>query len=155
MAKEDRAARQAARQAEQAATKVHKLGFGNGALTEHPDGTMSYRKTGEMTQTFRVRVADVTGFLVTKDGKMMERTFHVLGAGTELARVSVNHGTSEKIEEVFRKHPDFSQGQAVEVVGAPVATMADEIRKLADLKEQGLLTEEEFSAAKATLLQKG
>src|SRR3954451_22303527 len=94
-----------------AGPKVHKLGAGNGSLHEHTDGTMSYRKSMEMTQAFRVRVADVTGFAVTKDGKMLERTFRIYGGGTELAAVSVNHGTAEKIEQVFRQHPDFRGGK--------------------------------------------
>jgi len=49
---------------------------------------------------------------------------------------------------------------AVEVVvQAPIsaapASMADELRQLAELKEQGILTEEEFSAAKARILAGG
>jgi hypothetical protein len=35
----------------------------------------------------------VTGFSVTKGSKMMERTLNVLGNGTLMASVSVNHGT--------------------------------------------------------------
>lgn len=45
------------------------------------------------------------------------------------------------------------------VVQAPVAvapaSMADELRKLAELRDQGILTDEEFSAAKARLLAGG
>jgi hypothetical protein len=90
----------------------HSLGFGNGSITDNGDGTASYRPTGKLTQAFRVNIADITGFAVRKQGKLLERTFVVLGSGTELAAVSVNHGTSEKIEAWFRAHPPLSGKRA-------------------------------------------
>jgi hypothetical protein len=47
------------------AAQAHKLGFGNGTLTDNGDGTASYRN---FTQSFRVRIADVTGFSVSQGG---------------------------------------------------------------------------------------
>lgn len=42
--------------------------------------------------------------------------------------------------------------QETENIEAPINTVADEIRKLADLKADGLLTEEEFQAAKRKVI---
>lgn len=43
-------------------------------------------------------------------------------------------------------------GSAPEPSAGPAVDVADQLRKLADLKEQGFLTEEEFAAQKAKLL---
>jgi hypothetical protein len=139
-------------------TQTHKLGFGNGTIIDNGDGTASYRKPAEFTQAIRVRVADVTGFSVSKSDKMLERTLKILGNGTELASVSVNHGAAEKIEAWFRAHPDFGTGtpQAIAPVAAPAALdgrlVADELAKLAGLRDAGVLTDDEFAAQKAKLL---
>lgn len=49
---------------------------------------------------------------------------------------------SSKISEDFKNFPRTSK----------VTSIADEIRKLADLKKEGILTEEEFNAKKKQLL---
>jgi hypothetical protein len=126
---------------------------------EHEDGTVSYYGSGSFTQAFRVAIADVTGFSVVKGGKMFERTLNVMGSGSLLASVSVNHGTSEKIEEWFKSHTAFGTrtthvSHAALAPAAPESSsVADEIRKLASLRDEGLLTEAEFAAQKAKLLQ--
>jgi hypothetical protein len=120
---------------------------------EYEDGSAGYIPTQSFSQAFRVKIADVTGFSVTKSGKMLTRTFNVLGNGTLLGSAEVNHGTSEKIEAWFRSHPLFGKGQVAGVAHTPAAaSVADEIRKLAELRSEGLLTEQEFAAQKARLL---
>jgi integrase len=93
--------------------KRHKLGFGNGTIVEYEDGTAGYIPTMSLTQAFRVKISDVTGFSVTKGHKMLERQINVLGNGTLLGAASVNHGTSEAIEN-FR---DRGFVQALEEAG--------------------------------------
>jgi Short C-terminal domain len=140
--------------------KKYALGFGNGRIMEYEDGTAAYIPPMAMTQAFRVKIADVTGFSVIKGGKMMERTINVMGSGTLIASASVNHGVSEKIEAWFRSHPDFGKAAAgtraapvPESPGPPSTEMvADELKKLAELRDQGVLTQEEFAAQKAKLL---
>lgn len=144
------------------AVETHKLGFGNGTIVENGDGTASYRKPVEFTQSFRVRIADVTGFSVSRGNKALERTLKILGNGTELASCSVNHGASEKIEAWFRAHPDFASNAGGRVTTEPPAApaagvldgrlIADELTKLAGLRDAGVLTEDEFAAQKAKLL---
>ena len=140
---------------------IHKLGVGNGSIVDNGDGTASYRATGTLTQAFRVNIADITGFAVRKDGKVFERTFVVLGHGTELASVSVNHGTSEKIEAWFRGHPLFRGNVPQGTPNMPLSpkagkaagTLADELIKLARLRDAGVLSQQEFERAKAKLLE--
>jgi hypothetical protein len=139
----------------------HGLGWGNGTIVEHEDGSAGYIPTASLSQVFRVQIADVTGFSVTKGGKMLERTINVLGNGTLLGSASVNHGTSEKIEHWFRSHPLFGQRQPVAVRetspersadATSSSLIADELRKLAELRSEGILTEDEFLQQKAKLL---
>jgi len=139
----------------------HALGFGNGKILEYPDGTAAYVKSMEFTHAFRVHISDVTGFSVTKNGKMLERRLHILGNGSTLAFVDVNHGTSELIEEWFRRHKLFHGNVSRSVptpTGPPVPTgtgpemIADELRKLAQLRNEGILSDQEFEEQKAKLL---
>lgn len=147
----------------------HGLGFGNGRLVEYEDGTVAYYKGGELTQAFRVPIAEVQGFSVVKSGKMLERTLNIMGSGTCMASVSIPHGTAEKIEEWFRRHPQWRDNAPLTAQAAatrqpppeptPVAAdgllIADELRKLAELRTEGILTEDEFAARKAVLLARG
>src|SRR4051812_42280001 len=51
---------------EERVPKKHGLGFGNGKIMEYEDGSAGYVPTGQFTQAFRVQIADVMGFSVTK-----------------------------------------------------------------------------------------
>jgi Short C-terminal domain len=142
-------------------SKKHKLGFGYGTLVEHDDGTAGYIPSASLSQAFRVRIADVTGFSVTRGHKALERTLNVLGNGTVLGSASVNHGVAEKVEAWFRGHPQFGTPPAAQTAAAATqppsrglshTLIADELRKLADLRAEGVLTDEEFSVQKARLL---
>ncbi len=146
----------------------HGLGVGNGSLIEHPDGTVEYRQTGKFLSAFSVRVRDVTGFSVrkaTRDDKkrlkasVMQQVLTVQGSGTTLAEVAINYGTAEKIEAWFRGHRDFgSSAQSQAPVAQPsaqplpVRSVADELMKLAQLRDAGVLTPDEFEVQKAKLL---
>ena len=138
-----------------AKSKRHRLGFGNGTIVEYEDGTAGYIPPVSLTQVFRVNISDVTGFSVTKNGKMLERQINVMGNGTLLGAASVNHGSSEAIEKWFRAHPKFGQRQEAIEPAAQAATtssVADEIRKLADLRAEGVINDEEFASAKERLI---
>lgn len=137
----------------------HGLGFGNGSLIEHPDGSVEYRQTGKLIPAFRLIVRDISGFAVrrvTRDDKKrlkassMQQVLTVQGSGTTLAEVAVNHGTAEKVEEWFRSHADFG-ADAVGQPSSAAATMsvADELAKLAQLRDSGVLSSDVFEAQKA------
>lgn len=129
----------------------HALGSGNGRIIEYEDGTAGYIPTMSFTQAFRVKIADVTGFSVEKSGKLLTRKLNVLGNGTLLGSAEVNHGTAEVIETWFRGHRLFG-ASAGSPAASPSVSVADEIKKLGELRAQGLLTEAEFAAHKAKLL---
>lgn len=141
----------------------HGLGIGNGSLIENPDGTVEYRQTGKLMPAFKVAVRDVSGFAVrktTRDDKKrlgassLQQVLTVQGSGTTLAEVAVNHGTSAKIEEWFRSHPDFGAGQSSpSSPPAQPSSVADELTKLARLRDAGVLSPSEFEAQKAKLLR--
>lgn len=143
-----------------AGSKVkHRLGAGNGMIVEYPDGTAAYIKTLEFTQSFRVHISDITGFSVTRNGKVLERRLHVLGNGTTLASVDVDFRVPEVIERWFRNHPLFHgnvERAEPTPTGPPSAStqssVADELRKLAGLRDEGILTEREFQEQKRNLL---
>jgi len=141
--------------------QTHKLGFGHGSVIENDDGTISYRQTGKIVAAFVVAVADVTGFSQRKptkqdrknlDADRLQRVFIVQGSGTTLAECAVNAGTPEKIEEIIRNHPDFVQvaGGSSDVEGS--LSVADELVKLAALRDQGVLSDDEFAEQKKRLL---
>lgn len=143
----------------------HGLGFGNGSLIEHPDGSIEYRQTGKLIPAFRVQVRDVVGFSVrkvTRDDKKrlnassMQQVLTLQGSGTTLAEVAVNHGTAVKVEQWLRARPDFGAVAAGAQPTAPAAALtgsvADELVKLVRLRDAGVLTHDEFEAQKAKLL---
>jgi hypothetical protein len=76
----------------------------------------------------------------------------VLGNGTDLATVSVNHGVGEKIEAWFRSQPAFGRGGAMAAPQTASNSVADELAKLAQLRDSGVLTDAEFAQQKAKLL---
>ena len=127
----------------------HKLPDYNGVINEYDDGTVGYVPFGSfIKEVFRVRISDVTGFSETKSHKMLKWNLNIMGQGTILGTAVVNRGTTAVVESWFRSHPSFgSHGPAV-----AAGSVADELGKLGSLRAQGVLSEAEFSAAKARLL---
>jgi len=90
-----------------------------------------------------------------------------MGSGTLLASVSVPHGTAERIEDWFRRHPRFrdnAPASAEQMAALPAVDpaengdgllIADELRKLAALRDEGILSDAEFAARKQWLLARG
>jgi hypothetical protein len=136
---------------------IYKLGFANGKIMEEGGTFASYFKPMTLLPVFKVRVADVTGFVVTKAG-MSTVHLRILGNGTELVSAEVPAGAAEKIEGWFRSHPGFGGGagaapaQAYAPPAAVRPSIAAELSQLASLRDQGVLTEAEFNVAKAKLL---
>lgn len=144
----------------------HGLGFGNGSLIEYPDGSVEFRQTGKMLPAFKVQINEVTGFALRKatrddkkrlDASSLQQILTLQGQGTHLAEVAVNYGTGAKVEAWFRAHPLFGHraatkpNEAVAASAAPIS-VADELIKLAQLRDAGVLTADEFEAQKSRLL---
>jgi hypothetical protein len=140
-------------------TRTHALGGGAyGRIIEYDDGTAAYKRPMEFSHVFRVGIADVTGFSVERGKKFLQRRLLILGNGTTLAAADVGHGVAEQVEAWFRAHKKFGGNRGASAK-APVHTtapapvsVADELAKLADLKNQGILTQAEFDAQKDKLL---
>ena len=161
--KRDKKARKQYEKEMQAGKKTYGLGASRGGITEYPDGTVEYRRMMEILPTFTVNIREVTGFSVrkvTKEDKKrlknasMTQIFAVQGSGTVLGESPVTYGTADKIEQWFRAHPDFGKDvkEATNETTASAPSVADELAKLAELKESGVLTEEEFNTQKTRLL---
>jgi hypothetical protein len=131
---------------------VHSLGFGSGKLIEDENGSVSYVVGG--SERFRVRIADITSLSITKtDGLVGCWSVNIFGHGALLAStVFYSPDTAKRMEAWFRAHPLFG-GQSGAVT-QPLSSdlIADELRKLADLRETGVLTDDEFAVQKAKLL---
>jgi len=143
----------------------HGLGFGKGSIIDFGGGIIEYRQTGKLLPAFKVNVADVTGFSVRKATRQdrkngassLQQVFVLQGGGTELAACPVNYGTAQKIEAWIRAHPSFrgnvpQNAPVAAQRGAAPANIADELTKLVQLRDAGVLSPEEFSRAKAKLL---
>lgn len=148
-----------------APSQSHGLGFGNGSIIDHSGGIIEYRQTGKLLPAFKVNIADVTGFSMRKatrqdrknGARALQQVFVLQGGGTELAACPVNYGTSQKIEAWIRKHPSFrgnvpQNAPAAAPQGAAPVNIADQLTKLVQLRDAGVLSQEEFEQAKAKLL---
>ena len=143
----------------------HGLGVGNGSIIDYGGGIIEYRQTGKLLPAFKLNIADVTGFSVRKATRQdrkngasaFQQVLALQGGGTELATCPVNHGTAAKIEAWIRKHPSFrgnvpQNTPPAALQGPALGTIADELTKLAQLRDAGVLSQEEFDQAKAKLL---
>jgi hypothetical protein len=151
--------------ADMARGQSHGLGVGKGSIIDYGGGMIEYRQTGKLLPAFKVNIADVTGFSVRKATKQdkkngasgLQQVFVLQGSGTEVATCPVNYGTAEKIEAWIRAHPSFrgnvpqNAPAATPQITAPV-NLADELTKLAQLRDAGVLSPAEFDQAKAKLL---
>ena len=92
---------------------------------------------------------------------MMARTAVVAGTATAVSnRVSRRQATkwqqkadAEAAEQQDEQAPpQYQQAPPPEPAAADSSSLADELQKLASLKEQGILSDDEFTAAKNKLL---
>ncbi len=127
----------------------HGLGVGHGSIIENTDdGSVEYRATGTLLPAFRVRLADVTGVSGQRKG-LLKIIMQVHGQGTVLAAAEVNHGTTELVDKWFKTRIGVG---ATRVVSSETNGIAGQLEKLASLHAQGLLTDDEFTAAKKKLI---
>jgi hypothetical protein len=79
----------------------------------------------------------------------MARTAVVAGTAT-----AVSNRVSRRQAERWSEQDAYAQPQYAEPApaAAPAADPVDQLKQLAQLKEQGILTEEEFAAQKAKIL---
>jgi Short C-terminal domain len=83
------------------------------------------------------------------------RTAVVAGTATavsnRVSRRQANRWASQD-EQAYYDQQQYSQPQYAQPAPAPAPDPVEQLQKLADLKSQGVLTEEEFQAQKARIL---
>ena len=87
--------------------------------------------------------------------RMAARTAVVAGTATAVSgnvarRQQARYEADQPQQPVEEQQPAYAPPPAA---AAPSDNLTDELQRLADLKAQGILTDEEFAAAKAKLLQ--
>jgi len=83
------------------------------------------------------------------------RVAAISGTATAVSnRVSRRQGNrwAQQEEQQYAQQPPPPAPVAPPPVAAPAASMVDQLKDLAALKQQGILTEEEFAAQKARIL---
>lgn len=148
------------------------LGRGHGKIVDHKNGLVSYMPNPGLIPAFTVNLADVRGFSVRRatetdikqlgahlfhgTTKVLLQVIEVHGLGTTLGSALVHPRTAEKIRGWFEARPEFATNNSVAAAQVlpinPSPSTADEIAKLAELHRSGLLSEQEFAAAKARVL---
>jgi len=84
----------------------------------------------------------------------MARTAVVAGTATAVSnRVSKRQGERWAEQDAAQQQPQAAQAPAPPPPAAP--SLIDQLKELGELKNQGILTEEEFAAQKAKLLAAG
>ncbi len=83
----------------------------------------------------------------------MARTAVVAGTATAVSNnVSRRQANKWAQQEQQQYAPPPQQYAAPAPAAAPQASVVDQLKELAELKQQGILTEEEFAAQKAKIL---
>ncbi len=83
--------------------------------------------------------------------RRMARTAVVAGTATAVSG-GVSRRQSQRFQEKDAQAEAASAPEAAPAAAAPQADMVTQLKELAELKDQGILTEEEFAAQKAKLL---
>ena len=83
--------------------------------------------------------------------RRMARTAVVAGTATVVSG-GVSRRQSQRFQEKDAQAEAAAAPEAAPAAAAPQADMVTQLKELAELKDQGILTEEEFAAQKAKLL---
>lgn len=100
----------------------------------------------------RGRIRTVTPGIIPTSRTTIETTIHLNAGARELMMVT-SDVTPEELQ--VRLAPVFARLEEIRTRAAatsPVSDLADEVRRLAALRDEGLLSDEEFATAKARLL---
>ena len=85
--------------------------------------------------------------------KTVARTAAIAGTATTVSnRVSRRQANKWSQQEAAQAPPEAAPAPVAAAPAAPAPSMIDQLKELGELKEQGILTEDEFAAQKAKLL---
>lgn len=82
----------------------------------------------------------------------MGHSINLFASGNKVKMKWINHGDVAKFIEIVKERIQKKDASSQVAAAVDTPDVADQIAKLASLKEQGILTEEEFSAKKKQLL---
>ncbi len=81
------------------------------------------------------------------------RTAAIAGTATAVSgRVQRRQANKWSEQQAAQAPPEAAPAPAAAAPAAPAPSMIDQLKELGELKEQGILTEDEFAAQKAKLL---
>nr|WP_313314604.1 PH domain-containing protein [Dietzia maris] len=86
--------------------------------------------------------------------KMTGETINIAISGRNAEITNIFHGEGEALVAAFREVRNMRTAPPAQPVAAPALAVADQIRQLADLHQAGILTDDEFAAKKAELLDR-
>ncbi len=85
--------------------------------------------------------------------RTVARTAAIAGTATTVSnRVSRRQANKWSQQEAAQAPPEAAPAPVAAAPAAPAPSMIDQLKELGELKEQGILTEDEFAAQKAKLL---
>jgi hypothetical protein len=85
--------------------------------------------------------------------RTVARTAVVAGTATTVSnRVSRRQANKWGQQEAAQAPPEAAPAPVAAAPAAPAPSMIDQLKELGELKDQGILTEDEFAAQKAKLL---
>jgi len=85
--------------------------------------------------------------------RTVARTAAIAGTATAVSgRVQRRQANKWSQQEAAQAPPEAAPAQVAAAPAAPAPSMIDQLKELGELKEQGVLTEDEFAAQKAKLL---
>ena len=120
-----------------------KLSFALGGYTFKADDTyLSYQSA--YGKSFRVLKSDIESVSLDKAG-MGKNIIKINGRGTLLAQVELPKGWAEKAQEFISNETRQNNSQSED-------TSLDHLEKLAELKDKGIITNEEFEQKKKLIL---
>ncbi len=85
--------------------------------------------------------------------RTVARTAAIAGTATAVSgRVQRRQANKWSQQEAAQAPPEAAPAPVAAAPAAPASSMIDQLKELGELKEQGILTEDEFAAQKAKLL---
>lgn len=129
----------------------------NGVLLATPDRVVFYRKgiMGEVIES--VPLKNINS--LERQSGLMKHTIFIYSSGNKIEFKSLNKADNEKLVSEIEKAQENSGGAPTKPVAStetaePKEDVYEQLKKLGELKELGILSEQEFTEKKAILMSR-
>lgn len=129
----------------------------NGVLLVTPERVVFYRKgiMGEVIESIPLRNINS----LERQSALMKHTIFIYSSGNEIEFKSFNKEDNEKLVSEIEKAQESSGSAAVKPIATeksaePKEDVYEQLKKLGELKELGILSEQEFVEKKAVLMSR-